>query len=328
MKQLIIVFFLVFSLSSSFVYGQSFNASEIVTVDNKQFILHKVEKGETIFSLCQQFNVEQKELVAANPQLIFGLKEGDTIKIPYYREEEKEVGDQVIVHQVDSDGVDLKYHVVARGETVYSLARKYNIFIEAFYRFNPEAKKELLENEIVRIPLDAEEEESSGLIREDLDYFYHQVRAGETLYSLSEKYEKKISLIMETNSLSDQQLEVGMVLRVPKKVEGVEEKEPMVDMDGEYFLHRVESGDTFYSYKRRFGVAKEQLLQLNPELNDGLLAGLTIKIPTKKIPQVKVQPRDAGEFINHKVQLGETFYSLSRTFDVGIMTIKSVNPEL
>ncbi|MCF8363934.1 MAG: LysM peptidoglycan-binding domain-containing protein, partial [Prolixibacteraceae bacterium] len=179
-----------------------------------------------------------------------------------------------------------------------------------------------------RIPLDAEEEESSGLIREDADYFYHQVRAGETLYSLSQKYDKKMSLIMETNSLSDQQLEVGVVLRIPKKEEEDEEKAPMVDGDGEYFLHRVESGDTFYSYKRRFGVTKEQLLQLNPELNDGLLAGLTIKIPSKEIPQVKVKPRDADKFIDHKVKPGETFYSLSRKFDIGIMAIKSLNPEL
>ncbi len=82
MKQHIFIFFLVFFLLSSFVHAQSFKTSEVVTVDDKQYILHKVEEGETIFSLCQRYDVEQKELVAANPQLIFVLKEGDTIKIP------------------------------------------------------------------------------------------------------------------------------------------------------------------------------------------------------------------------------------------------------
>jgi len=312
------------------VQAQSYKASEIVTVDNKQYILHKVEKGETIFFLCKQYNVEQKGLVAANPQLIFGLKEGDTIKIPYDNDNDNERGneDKIKIHQTEGD-VEFKYHVVAKGETAYSLARKYDISIDAFYRFNPEAKKELLENEIVRIPKNAQVESSGGLIREDSDYFYHQVQPGETLYSLSQKYDNDISIIIEANAFSSQQLEIGMVLRIPKVIEKKKsEEDPVIDMRGEYFLHRVEKGDTFYSYKRRFGVTKERLLQINPELNDGLLAGLTIKIPTKKITKVKVRPRDTDKFTTHKVKRGETFYSLSRQYNVEIMTIKSVNPEL
>jgi LysM repeat protein len=327
MKPYILSFFLVFPFLSSFVNAQSFKASEIVKVDSKQYVLHEVEKGETIFSLCKRYNVEQKELVAANPQLIFGLKEGDTIKIPYTDATKTENEDKTEVHQIN-DHVEFEYHVVAKGETAYSLARKYNIPIEAFYRFNPEAKKELLENEIVRIPKNAKVEASDGLIREDSKFFYHQVQPGETLYSLSKKYEKDISVIMDTNALAGQRLEIGMVLRIPKVIEKEPDEKPLVDMGGDYFIHRVEKGDTFYSFKRRFGVTKEKLLQINPELNDGLLAGLTIKIPTQKIPKVRVSPLDTAKFIKHKVERGETFYSLSRQYNVEIMTIKSVNPEL
>ena len=46
------------------------------------FILHQVEKGETFFSLSQQFKISQDQLIALNPDLVEGVKEGMLIEIP------------------------------------------------------------------------------------------------------------------------------------------------------------------------------------------------------------------------------------------------------
>ena len=46
------------------------------------FTTHKVEKDETFFSLGQLFEMTQEELIAANPELSEGVKEGMLVRIP------------------------------------------------------------------------------------------------------------------------------------------------------------------------------------------------------------------------------------------------------
>ena len=55
---------------------------KLVVNVNSAFEVHEVQKGETLFSLCKQFDLTQDELIAANPELYLGVKEGMLIKIP------------------------------------------------------------------------------------------------------------------------------------------------------------------------------------------------------------------------------------------------------
>ncbi len=50
--------------------------------ESDDFVTHQVEKKETIFSLGQKFNISEEDLIAANPEIKDGLKEGMLIKIP------------------------------------------------------------------------------------------------------------------------------------------------------------------------------------------------------------------------------------------------------
>lgn len=329
MRQIILFLSFLAVLGSARVYGQTGQSPDVVSIDGKQYILHQVEKGETIFSLCEKYNIEQKELVGANPQLIFGLKEADSIKIPYRQLADGEMADGSEAVVSKSPEGNFKYYVVKKGETVYSLSKQFNLPIESIYRYNPEAKNELLENEIIRIPLKGEEENVDGLIREDGSYFYHQVQAGETIYSLSKRYNKPISHILQLNPFAEDALEIGAVLRIEKDLKADKAQEKELGEEGAaYFIHRVESGDTFFSYKRRFGVTEEQLVKLNPQLSDGLLAGLKIKIPTSETAKVNIKPVDSEQFIQHKVMPGENLYRLSQKYELDVFTIKEFNPEL
>ena len=61
------------------------------------FTVHKVEKLETLYSLSNEFQISQEELLNANPLLIEGVKEGMLIKIPNRSEENNEAfADEVL----------------------------------------------------------------------------------------------------------------------------------------------------------------------------------------------------------------------------------------
>lgn len=314
--------FLLFLSFASVAQNQNIKVAETVTVDGKTYLLHEVKPGETLFSICKKYAVEQKELVGANPQLIFGLKEGDNLKIPYQQDQAARTENTT----PDPDGNQFSYHVVKKGETIYSISKEFNVPVRSIYKYNPESEDEVLENEIIRIPKFKVSDESDGLVREDADFYYHKIQPKENLYSLSRKYDTGVADIIKYNPGVSDRFEIGAILRIPK----FQEETPQLDVQetGEYFYYTVETGDTFYSFQRRFGVSREMLLALNPELEDGLKAGLSIKIPSTRIPKVEVVPVDPNEFIDHVVQRGETLYGISKQYDVKIMDIKALNPEL
>lgn len=55
---------------------------DTVTVKGKRFVIHHVEKGETLYSLSRQYGVTIEELTEANRCLNNGLKSGQRLKVP------------------------------------------------------------------------------------------------------------------------------------------------------------------------------------------------------------------------------------------------------
>lgn len=57
--------------------------SKEISLDNSgKFILHKVEKKQTLYAISKKYNISSEEIQKANPDIIEGLKEGNVIKIP------------------------------------------------------------------------------------------------------------------------------------------------------------------------------------------------------------------------------------------------------
>jgi LysM repeat protein len=57
--------------------------SKAVSLDQSgKFILHKVEKKQTLYAISKKYNVSSEDIQKANPEIAEGLKEGIEIKIP------------------------------------------------------------------------------------------------------------------------------------------------------------------------------------------------------------------------------------------------------
>lgn len=66
-------------------------------------------------------------------------------------------------------------------------------------------------------------------------------------------------------------------------VEGLNTDDDLTnEIDKVFVTHKVKKGDTFYNLNKTFNVTREELLLLNPELEQGLKLGMILKI--KRIP--------------------------------------------
>ena len=95
------------------------------------YIQHTVESQETIYGIARRFDVKIDDLLAANPGLTPGnLRRGQVINIPSTREVATSV-------QPAAPVIAAGTHIVAAGETIWGIAHRYGISVEALRAANP-----------------------------------------------------------------------------------------------------------------------------------------------------------------------------------------------
>jgi membrane-bound lytic murein transglycosylase D len=83
-----------------------------------------VVKGDRLFSISKQFGVTVEDLIAANPELIQGLKAGQKINIPASHKASPKVA-AVSVRKKELSLKQPQVYQVQKGDTLYSIARKF-----------------------------------------------------------------------------------------------------------------------------------------------------------------------------------------------------------
>lgn len=110
------------------------------------YFYYAVEPGETLFGLTKKFGISETELKELNPGLVSGLRAGTQLKIPSKYKTGQE-NNSAEVGQFTK-------HVVRPGETLTSLAGRYNTEVREIRQANPTlaARDGLLLGETILIP--------------------------------------------------------------------------------------------------------------------------------------------------------------------------------
>jgi membrane-bound lytic murein transglycosylase D len=121
------------------------------------------------------------------------------------------------------------------------------------------------------------------LEREDLQlirYYYHTVRQGDTLWSMSRNYGTSLNTIEQHNpGISNRYLRIGETVIIPAFTDVTLPARPEVthNFNGR---HIVISGDTLWSLGRRYGVDPQVLAEANGMTIDQILReGRTLNVP-------------------------------------------------
>lgn len=114
-------------------------------------------------------------------------------------------------------------------------------------------------------------------------YILHTVEKGQTLYAIAKAYEKNLSDIVIENPNAIDGIKPGQVLKIPvdKPKPALNPVAVKIDTTG-IRLHKVEQGQTLYSLSKMYGTTVDKLIELNPELKDGLKIGQSIKTAEPK----------------------------------------------
>lgn len=141
----------------------------------------------------------------------------------------------------------------------------------------------------------------------DLDYY--EVKKGDTLYDIANKFSTTVNEIKKINNLASSSLAVGQKLKIPEYVEN-----PSIDEIGaEYYI--VQKGDSLYKIANKYNTTVEKLKEINNLSSNLLSIGQKLKI-TSNINSGK------NTYI---VQKGDTLYAIASKFNMTVEQLKKIN---
>ena len=210
-------------------------------------------------------------------------------------------------------------HVVAKGETVFQIAKKYEVTPFDIYRLNPDAKNGVQENTTLLIP-----KTTSG------KSVVHVVGEKETLFGIAKKYNISVSDLEAWNKATLQNgLKKGQEIFVSKPSAAdlksvstpfVSKPKPVSNVT----THLVEAKETKYGIATKYGLTVTELEQLNPQIVGGLNIGQTLILKLG----VQIKKPSNVTLVDYEVQPKETLYSLSKKFDIAQGDLITLNPDL
>ena len=181
----------------------------------KTYILHKVEEKETLYSLSRRYNVSINQIIDSNQSSDFRLTIGDVIRVPYFAKVDSKPIDKK--EPVLQDGEQI--HVVKSKETMFSISKTYSVSIDDIRKWNGLDGNALSIGQKLIIKSDSGttsetiSEPSSKPIRGGKR---HIVGTGETLFSISRKYDVTVDDIRKWNELIGNDISIGQELFVTK----------------------------------------------------------------------------------------------------------------
>jgi len=235
---------------------------------------YTVARGDSLWSIARKFNVSVEDLKLANNLSSSLLNVGQVLKIP--TQDEPITGDYVV-------------YTVSSGDSLYSIANRYGVSVNELIEYNNLASTNLSIGQQILIPSITEDDSSNTYI----------VKAGDSLYSIANKYGVTVDELKSANNLTSNILLVGQKLTIPGGKESV------------YYV--VKAGDSLYSIANKYGVTVDELKRSN---------GLTSNILS--INQRLIIP-DTDNAETYTVKSGDSLYSIASRYNTSVNELKSAN---
>jgi LysM repeat protein len=179
----------------------------IRTINQKRYIVHKVEKGETLYALARKYNVDVQTIINSNPRANNGINIGQEILIPTPLQNTSST----------PPSQDKIIHSVSSGESLFSISQKYEVNTNDIKRWNNLRSNTLSIGQKLTLYLDPEkaaEINQRKMVMENNGKKIHVVSQGETLYSIANAYNISVSDLKEWNRLESNIIGIGQELIV------------------------------------------------------------------------------------------------------------------
>ena len=212
-----------------------------------------VKAGDTLYGISNQYGISVTELARLNNISGSTIKVGQILNIP---------------NNSGTNPDNMFMYTVKKGDTLYKIALKYNTTVDKIIDLNKLKSTNLSIGQILRIPETYTKDDDLYLP----SFTSYIVQKGDTLYSLSKKYNIPVDTIIKDNSLSSSKLSIGQNLKI--------RKEDILECYGnEYSLpsnditYIVKKGDSLYQIAKKYNTSVDNIKKKNNLISNTLSIG-------------------------------------------------------
>lgn len=113
----------------------------------------------------------------------------------------------------------------------------------------------------------------------------HEVKKGETLYSISRSYGVSVDSVKKLNNFSGNDIKTGQKIKIPETDGAKAQASDTKAVSSENNTYTVQKGETWFGISKKYGITVAELQKLNgADSSSSLKIGQTLKVPSKTAP--------------------------------------------
>jgi len=256
--------------------------------------MYIVKKGDTLWTIAQQYNLTVNSILAnnniSNSELI---SIGQEMKIPSHKNAvaETNIVNQTVIDKKNNninnnisqpENAEPIVYTVKSGDNLWNISRKYGVSVEVIIDINNLRDKDLLSlGQKLEIPAIGGGVSNTNQKQEPTIITYTVVK-GDTLWSISQRYDVKMGSIISVNNLKEiSRLSIGQKLKLPitnmdiAKAEGYDQ-----EAAAEEIIYYVKKGESLWSISREYNVKLESIIAANSITDASKIStGQQLRIP-------------------------------------------------
>jgi len=294
-----------------------------VAKNEKEWIYHKVKRGENLNSIADKYGVSVDALRDWNNLSGNKIYSGKKLKIytdhslNYVAENEDAAFDKTSVFR----------YKVKRGETLSGLAVKFGVPSTTIKRWNRLSSERLTAGQYVKIYTNNHVSSfGDNTFKTSANVNYYTVKPGDAIGEVAEKYKVAVSSIRKWNGLRTNKIVAGKRLKIYSDVD-INDIGTNDAASSEVENYKIRKGDTIGKIAAKHNVSVAELKKWNKLSDSDIQAGESLKIYSRsdKNEDVSHKSKLKSKSKFHRVASGESLYSISRSYDVSVEDLKSLN---
>jgi LysM repeat protein len=166
-------------------------------------------------------------------------------------------------------------HIVQAGETLFAIAKRYNIQLEGVKELNK------LKGDAIHVGMHLiinPNQPTININEESVIPGYHTVLQGETLYSIARLYRTTVEMLKTLNELQSDTIKVGEELVIIPKFEEKPAEQKVTDDEEGPVYYEVREGETLYAISRKFQTEIAELRKLNNMIDNTIHVGQKLRV--------------------------------------------------
>lgn len=253
-------------------------------VEGKSPIKYVVRKGDSLTKIAETFDTRitdlriwndipyykrisvGEELIIYVPNEKYNFYKGLANYSPIEQETIKRVAD-IKENTIEPKRKQIT-HIVRRGESLASIARRYNVAISDLMAWNNLRSTRLVRGQRIKIYSESVDKNFASTKKSYPDYYV--VRPGETLSDISRKFRIPISDLKEWNNLKGDRVNAGQRLVISADVGKISKGD---NVSRKRIYHTVKPGETLITIAKKYQMSVAELKKINNIRTNKIRAG-------------------------------------------------------